>query len=227
MIDIHTHLLPFVDDGSCSDEESFKILKTYQKKGVKAVVLSPHYKGRFKHNAFELEKRFDEFAKKANIFGVSLTLYLGQEIHNYQGLLKDLTDKKLLTINKSKYVLFETGRSRNSDFTETIYTLIKSGYVPVVSHVERYAHITKKDIIEAKRMGALIQVNASSFFKREHRRYVKKLMKLSLIDVVASDAHTTRKNYFLMAYRRVAIRYGRERAKKLFVYNPKMIIEDC
>ncbi len=229
MIDIHTHLLPLVDDGSTSEEESFAILKRYEKKGVKAVVLTPHFKGKYKTTAKEIKILFENFCRRAKASGINLKLFLGQEIHNYKDIVKDLVNGKFLTINGTKYVLFEAGRVGSNEFTEKVYRIVINGFVPIIAHVERYPSIKEKDIIEVKNMGALIQVNAGSLFTRHNRkrkRFVNRLIRQSLVDLISSDAHTSRKNYFIKAYRRVRLKFGKGEAKRLFYDNPKKILEN-
>jgi protein-tyrosine phosphatase len=227
MIDLHTHILPLVDDGSESIESSLSVLKKYQKKGVKAVVLTPHYKGKYKTHGKELFTLFLEFCKTVHNNGIDIKLYLGQEIHNYSGIINGLKQEKLLSINDSKYVLLELEHSRKHDLTESVYSLIRAGYIPIIAHVERYAYLMLSQVKELKELGALIQVNAGSVVainRRRRKKRAKTLIKNGLVDFIASDAHVNRKNYFFRAYRRIKLRFGKTFANELFYLNASKIL---
>lgn len=227
MIDLHTHILPLVDDGSESIKASLSVLKKYQKKGVKAVVLTPHYKGKYKTHGKELLNLFLEFCKTVRNNGIDIKLYLGQEIHNYTGIINGLKQEKLLSINSSKYVLLEPEHSRKHDLTESAYSLIRAGYIPIIAHVERYAYLTLDKVKELKELGALIQVNAGSVVainRRHRKKRAKTLIKNGLVDFIASDAHVNRKNYFFRAYRRIKLRFGKTFANELFYLNASKIL---
>lgn len=227
MIDIHSHLLPFVDDGSNSEETSLLLLKNAQDIGVTDVILTPHYKTGFKKTPEELKEVFSSFVKKKNERNINVNLYLGNEIHYSKNTRKALKDNTVLSLNGTKYVLIEFEYFKPVDVTEVVYGLLLDGYIPIVAHVERYAYISIGDIIEIKNMGGLIQVNANSFVgdsKRRLKKRVKKLFKLSLVDFVASDEHAKRKNCLSLAREFVVKKYGNDIANKIFVENAKKII---
>ncbi len=227
MIDIHTHILPLVDDGSESLETSLTLLEKYQKKGVKAVVLTPHFKGKFKTSGKELKDIFLEFCNKVKERGITIKLFLGQEIHNYSGVINGLKEEKIITINDSKYVLLEPEHSKKHDLTESVYSLIRAGYIPIIAHVERYAYLTINQVKELKELGALIQVNAGSIValnRRHRRKRAKTLITNGLVDFIASDVHANRKNYFFRAYRRIKLRFGKTIANELFYKTASKIL---
>ena len=228
MIDLHTHILPLVDDGSESIEASLSVLKKYQKKGVKAVVLTPHYKGKYKKHGKELYKLFSEFCSVVKERGIDIKLYLGQEIHINSKIISELKEEKLFSINNSKYVLLEPEHSRKHDLTESVYSLIRAGYIPIIAHVERYAYLTLNKVKELKELGALIQVNAGSVVainRMRRKKRAKTLIKNGLVDFIASDAHVNRKNYFFRAYRRIKLRFGKTFANELFYLNASKILK--
>jgi protein-tyrosine phosphatase len=124
-------------------------------------------------------------------------------------------------------VLVEFDYFKPIDATEVVYALIYDGFIPIVAHVERYVYISISDVLEIKSMGGLIQVNAGSLVgdvKGRLKRRVKKLIKLSLVDFIASDAHASRHNYLKSAYDYVNKKFGNETANKLFIENAKKII---
>ena len=227
MIDIHSHLLPLVDDGSKDEEISLNRLIEAEKFGVTDVILTPHYKTDFKKTPEELREVFLGFNEKKNARNINVNLYLGNEIHYKKSTRNTLKEGLVLTLNGTKYVLIEFEYFKPTDVTEVVYGLLLDGYIPIVAHVERYAYVTNADIMEIKNMGGLIQVNAGSFVgdcKRRLKRRVKKLFKLSLIDFVASDEHASRQNYLSQARDFVVKKFGENVANKVFIENAKKII---
>lgn len=227
MTDIHSHVLPCVDDGSESNEDSVAILKEEAAQGVKNVILTPHYRPPFLKEKSELKERFESFKKFVKEQGVDVNLYLGQEIYVREKTVSLLNEGKLLTLNDTKYVLAEFSTSHRSDVTEAVYGLTINGYIPIVAHIERYSYLGVSDAEEIKSLGGLIQVNAASVMGKprgEYRKRVKKLIKAGLVDFVASDVHFVRKNYMRDAYRYVEKKFGESQAEKLFFTNAEKII---
>ncbi|MCR4898580.1 MAG: hypothetical protein K5892_05070 [Acholeplasmatales bacterium] len=103
MIDMHTHILPNVDDGSDSLDVSIKLIEEEIKNGVDTIVLTPH-QNKMNLNKELLTNKYNEFMSKINY---DINIYLGSEIYYYDNLRKDLLDNKVLTMNNSKYVLIE------------------------------------------------------------------------------------------------------------------------
>ncbi len=227
MIDIHSHILPFVDDGSESVETSLGLLKKAEDTGVTDIILTPHYKFSYKKSPEEIKAVFLELENKKKEANIGVNLYLGNEIHYSKNTRKILSENGVLTLNGTKYVLIEFDYFNQSDITEAVYGLIRDGFVPIVAHVERYAYVSIADILEIKEMGGLIQVNAGSLVgdcRRKIKKLVKKLFKLSLVDFISSDEHASRKNYFADARAYVTKKFGKEVSDKVFILNAKKII---
>ncbi|MBP5686375.1 MAG: hypothetical protein J6W87_01160 [Clostridia bacterium] len=228
MTDIHSHALPFVDDGSESKEDSVAMLKEEEAQGVTSVICTPHYSSPFLKEKAELSERVEEFNAFAKEKGVKANLFLGQEIYVTDRTLPLLKEDRLLTMNGTKYVLAEFSTTHRSDVTEAVYMLKLKGYTPIVAHIERYSYLTVVDAKEIKSLGGLIQVNAASVMgkpKAEYKKRVKKLIKAGLVDFVASDVHFVRKNRMKEAYGYIKRKFGEETAEKLFVSNAKKLTE--
>ena len=224
MIDIHSHVIPFVDDGSGSLENSLKMLKTAEENGVTDMVCTPHYRRSFFETPketlienFELLKRYND---------TSVRLYLGQEIAFDKGVYKLLEENKLLTFNGTKYVLLEFHYVDYVDVSGVVFEFKLRGFKPIIAHIERYEYLSEADIEELYFGGALIQVNASSLKLGSHyRAKVKKLLKKNLVHFIASDVHTGRNYEMEKAYRFVRKKYGEDRADALFFKNAAAIIK--
>ena len=136
----------------------------------------------------------------------------------------------LLTLAGSKYVLLEFPYNKEVDIDEICYNAMVCGYTPVVAHVERYSYANSIGYVEMlRRHGAVIQVNAGTVTGASRigseKFFVRRLLKLGLVDVVASDFHYTRRNVMLDAYNFIDKKYDGI-AHKLFYDNPMKIINN-
>lgn len=229
MIDIHTHLLPNVDDGSNSEEISIKELFKAQDMGVTDLVLTPHFRMNYRSTPSELKQTFNDFKTKAIDAGVKVNLYLGQEIFVTSRFNKHFSNGDFLTMNDGKYVLLEFNGSNDESASEAVYETKRLGYFPIIAHVERYNNVSIDDIKSLKSEGAIIQVNAGSFFpkffgKKDTYKKAKAIMENGFCDIVASDVHSFRENRLLDAKLLIEKKYGADVAEKLFEINPKKVL---
>lgn len=191
MIDIHTHILYGVDDGSPDKETSLLLINEAKKNNINKIILTPHQNEECKNNQ-ELKDKFLKFKEEFKDYNIDF--YLGSEIYYYSNMIKDLNNGELLTINDTKYVLVEFSTEIKTDIQGIIYDLCVSGYKPIVAHIERYHYLDFEDYKEIKKSGALIQVNAKSFERKIYNKQLKYLLKNNLIDFIASDCHNENRN---------------------------------
>ena len=201
-IDIHSHIIPFVDDGSSKLEDSFAMLKDEVEQGITKVICTPHYiVGRYKKTNEEIEENFKlltDYVKENNL---PIELRLGREIHytNRVDLIKLIESETIRTLNKTNLVLLEFSYDHAPEDTlnEILYRFDIHGYKVVLAHVERYKWMKIDDIKIAKKTGALIQVNANALNGKDGLKLAllsRKLVKLGLVDYIASDVHSFREN---------------------------------
>ena len=227
MVDIHSHVLPMVDDGSSSIEESLKMIKECIDQGITDVIFTPHYRDKFNKTPQQLKDAFNEFKNIVLQNGLKINLYLGQEIFYTKDYKHNIVNGEVLTLNQTKYLLLEPDYME-CEITEAVYELTRLGYIPIIAHVERFPYITIQDVIEIKELGGLIQVNAGAIFCKDFRidrKTVKKLFKMGLVDFVASDIHSNRENEMLKAYTYVKKKYGIDYADQVFTTNAQKIIQ--
>lgn len=232
MIDVHTHVIPFVDDGSSSIEASISMIKLAIASGVTDLICTPHYR----KNMFETSKqdiianfiKLKEQVKKENL---NVNLYLGQEIKYDKKTKIQILDNELLTINNLNYVLLEFSYNKDTDISEITYEYSLKGLKPIIAHIERYSYIkTIEDVLEIRNNGGLIQVNASTILGKhglKAKRFVKKLIKNNLVDFIASDIHENREYNLKEAYIYVDKKFGKDVADNIFNNNAtKLIVEE-
>ena len=190
MIDIHTHILPNFDDGCKSLEESRECLLALKNNGVDQVILTPHFYVDGDKNA--LIKLFEDF--KEAVKDIDVKLYLGAEIMYTRGFTKHLVKENVVGLNGNDVLLIEFPFVNTGiDIKEALYDVTCLGYKVVLAHPERYLYLKIEDIIKMKKLGIIMQVNATSLdggegFKIKHR--ARKMARLGLIDFVASDCHS-------------------------------------
>lgn len=226
MIDIHSHVLPFVDDGSNDNEKSLELLKTLVEQGVSKVICTPHYK----RDIYELstsliKKRFNEFCALVKEREIPIELYLGSEILCEQGVYDLIRENKVLSLNGSKYVLLEFDYFNYADIVDYAYNIKTMGYIPVIAHIERYSYLSAKRLIELREMGALIQVNSSSITGESGKEFMKKAfatIKAGFVDFIASDAHVGRNVSIQKAYKIIKRKFGTSVAEDLFINNAEI-----
>lgn len=234
--DIHCHILPGADDGSKSMDESIEMLKMQYADGVRAIILTPHYrKNMFETPEEVIVQKFGSLQQiAAEKLSTDLKLYLGCELHTSMDMLELFHLRKHLTLAGSSFVLTEFSNSDSESYVkERCYQLLSNGYHPILAHIERYACTYKNlDFVdELRQMGMRMQVNAGSITGSEGRsvkRYCRKLMKRDLLDFVGSDSHGTRKRPPEMGACAAAMekQMGSSYAKHILIENPSGIIEE-
>ncbi|MBQ9756307.1 MAG: hypothetical protein IJV99_01780 [Clostridia bacterium] len=226
MIDIHSHILPFVDDGSGSIENSIVMLEDAISFGVTDMFLTPHYRSRCKLSAEEIKVEFEKFSAVVKEKGLPINLHLGQELFYTQELKAKLKDKTVATLANSKYILVEFSTETETDIPEAVYELSLLGFIPIVAHLERYYYADDRTAFEIKQAGGLVQINAESVLvKGRIYRKVKKMFKYALVDFVASDMHWGRKNRLADSLALVKKKFGEDAVKAVYYENAKKILK--
>lgn len=184
MIDIHSHIIPNVDDGARSVEETFNILKEAQEAGFTDVILTSHFLlNYYETNAQELifwKEKLQEVLKKQ---GTKINLHSGMEIYITNQMEELLENKKILTLANSGYMLIELPLATNVKYFDyVVYYLEAKGIKPIIAHPERYKCVQKDpDIVEEYiEKGCLIQCNYGSIvnlYGREAEKTIKTLLK--------------------------------------------------
>jgi protein-tyrosine phosphatase len=214
MIDFHSHILPGVDDGSASVEESLKLLSLLAEQGVDTVVATPHYYPDRVSAAQFLRKREQAYERlcERDLSGLPRIL-LGAEVKYYDSISRH-SELELLCAGSSKVLLLEMPFSRWSEMTvKEVEKLVRSrGVTVVLAHIERYLAFQTPEIWERLfESGVLTQVNAS-FFVGFNRRKALNMLASGMINVIGSDCHnlTSRQPQMGKAAQAISKRFGAE-----------------
>lgn len=231
MIDIHCHLIHEVDDGPSTIKESMRMVLEAQKIGIRRIVATPHfYDGLF--DAQKASENFKELATRVSSYGVELLqgyeVFVAPGIHEFVGNWEDLT------LSGSRYLLFELPFGSIPMYcSELLYKLNLGNIIPVMAHPERNMYFIKNidRLIDFIDEGCLVQLDAASIvgvYGSRARNFSKKLLKLGLVQFIASDAHCANDytEWFKAAYKQVLNWVGEEHTLKLFSGNQQMILGD-
>ncbi len=165
MIDIHSHILPQIDDGSEDLEKSIGQLKLMEAGGIKELYLSSHYfRGHYQYSRAEYDAKLSALQVAAQANGIQIKLHSGFEVFVQPGIVDDIIEKKL-TLGNSNYVLIESElNGLPIDFYQNVYPILRAGYRPILAHAERYVSIMKhpKKARELIDKDIYIQTNAGS-----------------------------------------------------------------
>ncbi|SDN09129.1 protein-tyrosine phosphatase [Fictibacillus solisalsi] len=233
MIDVHSHILPSVDDGAQNLEASLEMARQAVENGITTVYATPHHRnGRYENSKDDILMKTDELNLALSQHQIPLTILPGQEVRIYSEFLDDLAAGELLTLNnQEKYILIELPSNRVPSYTsQMIYECTLQDITPVIVHPERNSEIMENPdlLYELVKEGALTQVTASSItgaFGKKISSFSIKLIDHHLTHFIASDAHNISSRGFSLweAYDKIGKKfdhtvsyYLRENAQLLF-----------
>jgi len=234
LIDIHNHILPGIDDGPKTEQDSIAMAKYAVDQGIHTVVATPHHKnGRFNNKKEEILKYvsvLNELFKSKNI---PLTVLVGQEVRIYGDILEDIDKNEILTVNHSKYLLIELPFDEVPYYTEKLlYDIQLAGYIPVIVHPERNAELRRdyRKMYDLVLKGSLTQLTAGSIlghFGKEIEQFSHNLIQANLTHLIASDAHDVISRPFELqeAYALVKQQYGLD-TYYMFLENSNLLIDN-
>ncbi len=230
IFDIHSHILPNVDDGSPDISTSLALIKDEVREGVTDIILTPHYRlDMFLTPATTVQKVFNEFESEVAKNGIKVNLYLGQELHYAKEMLPLIKEKKALTLNGTNYILLEfSWHIKPENPVKIIKEYIDNGIIPIVVHYERFPYKAIEDVAMMKKVGALFQVNAYSIMgveKEERMLFAEDMLKRGLIDFIAGDYHKGKRLELVNAYDKVVALTDEKTADKLFYLNAEKIFK--
>lgn len=196
IVDIHCHVLPGVDDGPRTMEDSLAILREATKQGIDAMIVTPHFHpGRYKVYADQIHETLRAVNAELRREENPIRLIPGQECYYYSGLVRELEAGRVLTMAGTRYVLVEFEPDvLYSMIQHALRDLINSGYKPIVAHYERYRCLYNRTerLDELHNQGAMLQLNFDRLLERDsflHRNVWRRQLKDGYVDFLGSDTH--------------------------------------
>ncbi|TGE21831.1 capsular biosynthesis protein [Hymenobacter aquaticus] len=198
-VDMHSHLLPGLDDGAETVEQSVELLRAMRELGYRKLIMTPHIMGDFfKNTPAGIQAALHRLREAAAAAGLNdVELECAAEYYLDEWFQQKLDSKEpLLSFGgDKKYLLFETSYINEPfNFAETVFNLKSAGYQPVLAHPERYTYFYGRfaELEKVRENGVLLQVNLNSlagYYSAGAKRVAEKLIDAGLVDLLGSDAH--------------------------------------
>ncbi len=234
ILDVHTHILPGIDDGAATPEESLEMLKNAIASDVTGLVATPHFNipNHFVATKEQILEGFRNLQQLAR--DLPITLFPGAEVHITRELPQILQKGEFLTLNNSRYLLSEFPAMADASYIRKYLSrILAEGCIPLVAHPERYPVVCQEpSIVESwLDMGCHIQLTAGSVLGKYGitvQAAAAFLLNHDLVACVASDAHGThhRTNYLGDIRTFLETHYSPQYARFLLWENPKAILQD-
>ena len=202
-IDLHSHLIPGIDDGSRTMEESLEMLRAMQSLGYEKVITTPHVMSDAYQNSTQaIIDGLHSLREAALADGITIKIEAAAEYYLDEELIKRLDRGDILTLG-DKYLLFETSYiSKPLNFEEVVYEIQAKGYQALLAHPERYRYISdpQKEFGHLKELGIFLQLDINSlggFYGRQAMEHALILSESGMIDFLGSDVHRLKQVDFL------------------------------
>ncbi|WP_079528188.1 tyrosine-protein phosphatase [Halobacillus hunanensis] len=231
MIDIHTHILPGVDEGPSTMEHSIKMAEKAVKDGIETVVAAPHYNnGGHVNDKNTILIQVRELNRELEERDIPLTVLPGQETRAYADLVEALRNDEILTVNEGDYVLIDLPHDHVPGYLNTLlFNMQVEGYQPIIVHSERNEQIIEQPnlLYSLVKNGAFVQITAGSLLGK-HGSKVKKLshqlIDANLVHLVASGAQKPQELNLKDGYREIKKHYDQSMVY-YFSENAQYVVE--
>ena len=235
MIDVHTHIIPNIDDGSKSVEETFNLISEAEEAGFTDIILTPHYiTNYYETTGAEVRLLTETLQKIANEKNLEIKLHSGMEIYISEELCDLAKAGTVITLANSKYMLIEFPMNTTMrNVNEILFMMRNMGYRVIIAHPERYKCI-QENIEYAMQLveeGCMLQSNYGSIvdiYVKEAKKTLKKLLKMDFISFLGTDTHKEGTIYQIMPqilkkFKRVI---SEEKLYEITTENPRKILEN-
>ena len=221
LVDIHCHILPGIDDGAQTIEDSLKMARVAVSEGITHILCTPHHNnGTYSNKKEDIIRKVAELQEVLDKERIPLTLFEGQEVRLSADVMKRIAQNEILfTDLDDSYILIEFPTLEVPAYAHrALFELCANGYVPIIVHPERNSQIIKNPnlMIPFIEMGCLAQVTCGSYmgqFGKEIQKVAKGMIEANLVHMIASDAHNTKgRTFFTQAsYEKIIKEFGEEK----------------
>ena len=194
-LDMHSHLLPGIDDGSRTMDETIALINKMVQLGYSHLITTPHIMHEVYPNTRDIiEGKLEEVRQEIERLKIPVSIHAAAEYYLDYNLIEEIGNKKLLTLGND-FVLVEFGFvSPPVGSEELIFEMQSKGYKPILAHVERYAYFFNdfKTIEQLRERGVALQLNILSLtghYGNEVKKQAEKLVDKELVDFLATDCH--------------------------------------
>ncbi len=239
-VDLHTHILPGIDDGAANLGETVEMLRIAHCGDTRTVVATPHvHHPEFDCGVAEVTELFErtrqDLERRSREEGFAflreMTVLLGAEHYVSTEFLAALDSGAVVTLNQGRHLLVEFSSFTHHAMEAALLRIREAGYIPVVAHVERYFSTSAdlERLAALRQTGCRTQINAESVVGsrgRAMRKTCQALLKQELVDVIASDGHRARSRtpYLKGAFELLRNQHRREQLSAWMAENPSSIL---
>ena len=193
--DIHSHLIPEIDDGAKSLDKSIELILKLKEMNYTRLITTPHISDMFSNSSKNIKDRYLILKEELSKRDIDIEIEVAAEYYADKSFEELLSKRDILSFGKKKYLLFELSYFTYPNNLESlIYDIKLAGYTPLLAHPERYVyfHYSFKEYQALKDMGVLFQINLTSianYYSSDIREAVKKLILNGMVDFVGTDTH--------------------------------------
>lgn len=194
-VDVHSHLIPGIDDGAKSMEESLSLLKAMQSLGYEKVITTPHVMAdAYRNTKASIQEGLEALQAQSAKEGLTICIEAAAEYYLDEGLPELIKRGEILPVG-GEYLLFETSyMHRPRDLERVIFEICASGYKPLLAHPERYRYIENfsQEYGRLKELGVFFQLNLNSlegYYGTSAKRSAEWLCNEGMVDFLGSDVH--------------------------------------
>lgn len=234
MIELHSHILPNIDDGPSTISQFLEMVNLAVNVGITRIFATPHHmNGKYENRKESILMNVSYYNRLIQNEGLPLIIYPGQELRIHLDIFNSFKKDEILTLgNKGKYLLLELPSFEVPNYTyEVVYELLLKGITPIIVHPERNKELHEEPnlIVKLIQAGALTQLTAGSIlghFGKKVKSFSRKLIEHNLVHFISSDAHNNRSRSFFLqdAYDAITNEFGfkytfyfRENTELLFI----------
>jgi len=234
-VDLHTHILPGVDDGARNLEETIRMLRIAYQEGIRTVIATPHFVAGAKNVPVDrLRLLCDQVQQEAQKIDPNMRILLGNEIYYSESVLEALQLGTALSLAGSRYVLIEFyPKETFKNIFQGLGGLVRAGYLPILAHMERYQCLYKKEdsVIELINLGCYLQMNSNSLIGSildTEAKYHRKLVAQGLIHFLGSDCHDDKERIpsMLKAKLQLQKKCEEDLLNRIFYEHPFKVLEN-
>ena len=233
MIDLHSHILPGLDDGSQSMKDTLVMAEKAIEDGITKIVATPHHKNGYDNTRLEIIDSVEEVNSVLQQYNLNLQVMPGQEIRIYGEIMEDYLNGEIQTLADSKYIFIELPSGYVPRYTEELlYKMQLDGLIPIIVHPERNQELMSNPdkLYQFVKKGTLTQLTAGSIagkFGKKIKQFSEELMEANLSHFIASDAHNTTNRSFHMtaAYEMIQQEFG-EDLVYFYKENAELVMEN-
>lgn len=197
--DMHSHLIPGIDDGSKSMEESIDLVRRLAGYGLKKIITTPHIMSEYYRNTPEIiQMGLDDLRKAIKQEGIEVELDAAAEYYMDEIFLEKVKEGERMLTFGDKYILVETGFiNKPQMLLDIIFHLEMAGYKPVLAHPERYQYLIidkklQEELFERKLLFQVNLLSLTGFYSKQVKDFAEMLIEKGVVALLGTDCHNER-----------------------------------